>query len=367
MGRKSTGECARSVYDGAVGLNGKIYLMGGISSDNNATHSYNPSTNTWSRQSNMINPHAAGAFATAGGKIFAIGGNPNPTSFEIYDPVSDQWTAGPAVPQPLKFCSAISLNGKVYVIGALLSGANADRIFAYDPASKTWSEKSNMPTARHAASLVVLDEKIWVLGGWSGVSPLVPTSKVEIYDPIANTWSNGPALDIAKAWTSAWVIDGNIHVAGGNDNQGGNYRSEVLRLDAGTNQWVQVSILPEKAYAGYAQIEGMIFQVSGSTANGVHSNKVYAADITPPMDLYYREANASGTITLDKLSTDVAGEFAHSSAVSVPVGLVTAVDYNDDAPSDHTILERTDRNATYKWEEMAPVRLVYKLHMMALR
>ena len=119
-----------------------------------------------------------------------------------------------------KFCSAISLNGKVYVIGLLLSGANTDRIFAYDPASQISGEKStDMPTARHAASLVFLDEKIWVLGGWSGVSPLVPTSKVEIYDPIANSWSNGPALDIAKAWTSAWLIDGEIHVAGGNDNQ----------------------------------------------------------------------------------------------------------------------------------------------------
>ena len=137
---------------------------------------------------------------------------------------------------------------------------------------------------------------------------------------------------------------------------GGNYRSEVLRLDAGTNQWVHVSTLPEpKAYAGYAQIQGMIFQVSGSTANGVHSNKVYAADITPPMDLYYREANASGTITLDKLSTDLADEFASSTAVSAPEGLVTAVDYNDDPPSDHTILERTDRNATHQWEEMAPL------------
>ena len=99
--------------------------------------------------------------------------------------------------------------------------------------------------------------------------------------------------------TSAWVIDGNIYVAGGNDNQGGNYRSEVLRLDTGTNQWVQVGTLPEpKAYAGYAQIEGMIFQVSGSTANGVHSNKVFVADVSPPMDLYYREANASGSIAL---------------------------------------------------------------------
>ena len=77
------------------------------------------------------------------------------------------------------------------------------------------------------------------------------------------------------------------------------------------------------------------------------------ADIIPPMDLYYREANASGTITLDKLSTELADEFASSSAVSAPMGLVTAVDYNDDYPSDHTILERTDRNATHEWEEMA--------------
>ena len=339
---------ARSVYDGAVGLNNKIYLMGGSSGETKATYVYLPTSDSWIRLSDMNSAHTAGAYAETGGKIFAIGGSQNPTSLEIYDPVLDQWIAGPAVPQPVKYCSAISLNGVIYVVGCRISDTNSDRIFAYDSLSQTWSEKNNMPTARHAASLVVLDGKIWAMGGWTGQPSNVPTNKVEIYDPITNTWSNGPSLDIAKAWTSAWVIDGNIHVAGGNGNQGGNYRSEVLRLDAGTNQWVQVSILPEqKAYAGYAQIEGMIFQVSGSTANGVHSDKVYAADITPPMDLYYREANASGTITLDKLSTELADEFANSTAVSVPVGLVTAVDYNDENPSDHTILERTDRNATH--------------------
>ena len=147
--------------------------MGGISSDNNATHSYNPSTNTWNRQSNMINPHAAGAFATAGGKIFAIGGNPNPTSFEIYDPVSDQWIQVLRChSKPVKYCSAISLNGVIYVVGCRISDTNSDRIFAYDSLSQTWSEKNNMPTARHAASLVVLDGKIWAMGGW-GVNLLM--------------------------------------------------------------------------------------------------------------------------------------------------------------------------------------------------
>ena len=324
---------ARSIFDGAIGLNNKIYLMGGPSGETKASYVYLPSSDSWTRLSDMNYAHTAGAYATTGGKIFSIGGTANPTSLEIYDPLSDQWTVGPAAPQPLKYCSAITLNDVIYVVGCRISDTNSDRIFAYDSVSQTWSEKSNMPTARHAASLVVLDGKIWAMGGWTG-QPNVSTNKVEIYDPITNTWSNGPALDIAKAWTSAWVIDGNIHVAGGNDNQGGNYRSEVLRLDAGTNQWVHVSTLPEpKAYAGYAQIEGMIFQVSGSTANGVHSNKVYAVDITRSMDLYYREANGSGTITLDKLSTELADEFVSSSAVSAPVGLVTAVDYNNDYPN----------------------------------
>ncbi|MDG1325750.1 MAG: SUMF1/EgtB/PvdO family nonheme iron enzyme, partial [Opitutales bacterium] len=360
---KAPVSAARSTFDGAVGLNGKIYLMGGISSDNNATHSYDPSTNTWSRQSNMINPHAAGAFATAGGKVFAIGGTSNPTSFEIYDPASDQWTAGSTVPQPIKYSSAITLDGVVYVVGCKISDTNSNRIFAYDSISQTWSEKSNMPTARHAASLVVLDGKIWAMGGWTGQPSNVPTNKVEVYDPISNSWSNGPALDIAKAWTSAWVIDGNIHVAGGNDNQGGNYRSEVLRLDTGTNQWVQVSTLPEpKAYAGYAQIEGMIFQVSGSTANGVHSEKVYAADITPPMDLYYREANASGPIELSNLNADLTAKMNAAQSVTLPKGLVAAINTGDQVPSGYGILERTDRNASHVWEEMAPVSVARNIH-----
>ena len=90
-------------------------------------------------------------------------------------------------------------------------------------------------------------------------------------------------------------------------------------------------------------------------SDGVYSNKVYAADITPPMDLYYREANASGTITLDKLSADLETKLINSQSISPPAGLVTAFAYHDNPPSEHTILERTDRNATHQWEEMAPL------------
>ena len=82
------------------------------------------------------------------------------------------------------------------------------------------------------------------------------------------------------------------------------------------------------------------------------------------MDLYYHEANGSGTITLDKLSTDLADDcqFIYGGA---PVGLVSAVDYNDSIQAT-TILERTDRNAPTSGGRWHRYRLVYKF-IMALK
>ena len=86
-----------------------------------------------------------------------------------------------------------------------------------------------------------------------------------------------------------------------------------------------------------------------------YTAKVFAADITPPMDLYFRDANATGTITLDKLSGAVVSKLDGNASALSPVGAVSAIDHNEASPAEHAILERTDRNATHVWEEMAPV------------
>ena len=46
MGGEGTGGAARSVYDGAVGLNNKMYLMGGSSGETKATYVYLPSSDS---------------------------------------------------------------------------------------------------------------------------------------------------------------------------------------------------------------------------------------------------------------------------------------------------------------------------------
>ena len=178
---------------------------------------------------------------------------------------------------------------------------------SYDILTNTWRTETNLPEIRGGHVAWVAQDKIFVLGRWGGA-----TDEIIVYNPIAATWSYHSQFPTIIGCAGSAILDGKVYVVGG--------RTSI-------------------------------------TDDQNHSSRVFAADITPPMDLYYREANASGTITLDKVSTDLAGQFANSTTVSEPVGLVTAVDYNDDVPSGHTILERTDRNATHEWEEMAPVSL----------
>jgi formylglycine-generating enzyme required for sulfatase activity/N-acetylneuraminic acid mutarotase len=331
----------RWAFDGVEALDGKIYFVGGKDGAvRNIAERYDPATNQWESLTPMTEARDGMAAAVLNGKFYAIAGRTN-NSVEIYDPQTEQWSLGPALPVPLYSAAAITINEKILVIGGYNSG-NLNLVYEYESATNQWSQKASMPTARYGHKLAFANGKVWAIGGSSAKT-------VEIYDVANNTWSSGPSLSKNRFHTIAWSVNDIIYVAGGsNDNT-------IEIYDPERNQWVDAGFLPEKKYTSDATVlNGKVYLVSGHNSSA-YSENVHAADLNPPMDLYYREANASGTITLDKLSTELAGEFASSSAVSAPAGLVTAVDCNDDYPSDHTILERTDRNATHEWEEMAPV------------
>ena len=148
-----------------------------------------------------------------------------------------------------------------------------------------------------------------------------------------------------RHWPVTWSNGEKLFVGGGH---GSTLHSATIEaLDPDIGEWVLVDSLPNGSYVSDAVVhDGEVYFVGGNRADGDPSDKFYTADITPPMDLYYREVNANGTITLEKLSTE---QRAVCQLGSSTCGLVTAVDYNDDNPSDHTILERTDRNATHRW------------------
>jgi len=87
----------------------------------------------------------------------------------------------------------------------------------YDPVTDTWSAKSDMITGRFSLGASVYNERIYVFGGvivgqtGSGVED----STVEEYDPISDTWTQMPDMPTRRASLCASIVNGKIYTIGG--------------------------------------------------------------------------------------------------------------------------------------------------------
>jgi N-acetylneuraminic acid mutarotase len=140
-------------------------------------------------------------------------------TWEIYDPISETWTAVPgSMNESRVFHTATLLrNGRV-----LIAGGASDTSFSptsrasaelYDPVDGTWSETGSManPRARHTATLLS-DGRVLVAGGINSSS----LSSAEIYDPSTGTWSPaGSMADARVGHTATLLPDGQVLAVGG--------------------------------------------------------------------------------------------------------------------------------------------------------
>ena len=95
--------------------NGKIYILSGQNKENVTTYEYNPETNTWADKA----PIPQGCFwSTAveyNDKIYVMGGGqayPGTNYNQIYDPETDEWTAGDSLITPRMYHSTAVANRK---------------------------------------------------------------------------------------------------------------------------------------------------------------------------------------------------------------------------------------------------------------
>src|SRR5262249_12590832 len=152
---------------------------------------YDPTTNSWSTGAPMPTARTGLVAAAVNGKVYAIGGLVNgplftgaPTvcsiyyyvcytftmlnTLEIYDPVTNTWTAGAPMPTARGNLAAAVVNGKIYAIGGsgtytdFQAGTNVVATFdalatveAYDPATDTWSSAPLGPGGTGLAAAAV--------------------------------------------------------------------------------------------------------------------------------------------------------------------------------------------------------------------
>jgi hypothetical protein len=162
---------------GVAVVNGKIYAIGGNAGGTN--EEYNPATNTWVYRAPMPTPSSMFVTAVCQDKIYCIGAGMN----DVYNPQTNKWEN--KTPLHILIAQANVVNDKIYVIGGYPNYTSNE---VYDPATDTWVSKSSMPKSGAVAASTVLDDKIYFFGG---IYENGYVSITEIYDPATDTWSFG--------------------------------------------------------------------------------------------------------------------------------------------------------------------------------
>jgi N-acetylneuraminic acid mutarotase len=219
----------------AIGVNGKVYMMGGWTNSpplpSNTLSIYDPSTDVWSAGPAIPGSGFTGCSEAAviGSNIYLLNACNGYSGFSqqlsIFDTNTNSWTTGPNAPRNHNAGLGAALNGKFYVTGGT-DGSYEPQVDVYDPATNTWTTVGSMPVNLWSMAGDVIDGKWYIVGGSD------PTTNYEntvwIYDPAANTWTSGPTAPTARCCAAAATIDGKLYVVGGADSTGNLSTLEVF-------------------------------------------------------------------------------------------------------------------------------------------
>ena len=154
--------------------NGLIYVFGGGYANGLKTvYTYNPQTDTWTKKSDIWTPRTVSQACLVNGKIYVIGGATseyNPTdAVEMYDPATDTWYIKSPMPVASAFLSCAVANNKIYVFeGTANWSTSAGRVWEYDPAL----DPVELPTPVELTSFTVSANGKEVTLNWSTATEL---------------------------------------------------------------------------------------------------------------------------------------------------------------------------------------------------
>jgi uncharacterized repeat protein (TIGR01451 family) len=208
-------------------------------------------------------------------KLYVVGGSSLLAGFDffeytqyatllIYDPATNQWSEGAALPTAYAGMAVAAANGKLYAFGGIDAiGNSSARGFEYDPASNRWRELAPMPDGpRYQAAAATLQGQLYVVGGRED------RAEVAIYDPATNRWQNGPKLRLGRHSLGLTAApDGYLYAVGGAIFSRGEASVERYSPTASpTRGWEVLSSLndPARQGVGTAYAAGQLFAVGGA-------------------------------------------------------------------------------------------------------
>jgi hypothetical protein len=247
---------------------------------------YSFATDTWSVTGSMAKARSFHtATLLANGKVLAAGGydsSSSGTAFssaELYDPVTETWTATDSMAAGRFRHTAILLeNGKIFVAGGYngFSGTVLSSAELYDPDTGRWTATGAMAAARSEHTATLLPNGKVLIAGGNDKSSGARLSSVELYDPAAGTWTATGSMTIARgSHTATLLTNGKVLVAGGLAPSGALSSAELY--DPATGIWAVTALVPPPRFTSLARlpgggvrilldhVSGSNFQIEGST------------------------------------------------------------------------------------------------------
>jgi N-acetylneuraminic acid mutarotase len=221
----------------AVCLN-KIYVIGGedevLSSKGyyflSTNEVYDPSTDTWETKKPMPTSREYVDANVVNGRIYVIGGityedenkhHQNHTAVnEVYDPATDSWTTKQPAPFAVARYASAVVDNRIYVFGGTSNQVADSQAWVsnqiYDAEADTWSFGASLPTATyHGAAAATTDvmapERVYVIGG--GFTEV--TNIVNIYDAASDSWISGAPMPTNRSSFALAAVNDVIYAIGG--------------------------------------------------------------------------------------------------------------------------------------------------------
>jgi hypothetical protein len=168
---------------------------------------------------------------------YAARGNPTTTAVRLE---GTAWRKLGALPWRRAAAAAVTLGGRVYLVGGVTAGGLAHAMIAYDPRSDRWRAYPG-PTPRQHLAAAAAAGRIYAIGGrTAGADTNVDT--VESWAPGEPRWRAEAPLPEPRGGTGAATVDGLVVSVGSEAPDGTS--GAVFALDLGTGRWRRLPDLP---------------------------------------------------------------------------------------------------------------------------
>ncbi len=252
-----------------------------------------PVSDQWADQTDDENYTARHecSFVQAGDKFYLFGGRENSADLDIYDYQAKTWsTIANSAPEDFNHFQAVEYNGLIWVIGAFKDNAfpnevPADFVWAYNPATNNWTQGPAVPTTRKrgSAGLVVHNDKFYIVGGNTighngGYIPWF-----DEFDPATGLWTTLTDAPRARDHFHAAVVNDKMYVAGGrlSGGAGGTFNpliAEVDVYDFTTSTWSTLpsasNIPTPRAAASVAVLQNELYVIGGEIEDDLQGNTI---------------------------------------------------------------------------------------------